>query len=92
MKGFVIKSECIPQVVGNTRSFFLSICQFIDILIMDKTTLFNNGEACLILPQVKEFWDKKSEEFGAVNLEEVECPLQLDINQLTLDEDENPDI
>ena len=48
--------------------------------------------ASLILPQVKEFWDKKSEEFGAVNLEEVEWPLQLDINQLTLDEDKNTDI
>ena len=46
----------------------------------------------LILPQIKEFWDKKSEEFGVVNLEEIECPLQLDNNQLTLDEDNNPDI
>ena len=35
---------------------------------------------------------KKSEEFGPVKLEEVECPFELDINQLTLDDDENLDI
>ena len=86
---------------------FLSICQFIDILIMDKTALFNTAycnnsilestcldiEAPPISPakrprtpstpttpkaskrkftiefKVKEFWDNKTEEFEAVNLE-----------------------
>ena len=27
-----------------------------------------DGVASLILPQVKELWDKKSEEFGAMNM------------------------
>ena len=33
-----------------------------------------------------------SEEFGPVELEKVECPFELDINKLTLDDDGNPDI
>ena len=38
--------------------------------------LKEDGEASLILPQVKDFWDKKSEEFGTLKLEEVECTLE----------------
>ena len=43
--------------------------------------LKEDGDACIILHQVKEFWDKKSEKIEAMNLEEVECPIQLDNNQ-----------
>ena len=38
------------------------------------------------------FLDKKSEEFEPVKLEKFECPLGLDIIQLTLYDDEIPDI
>ena len=46
----------------------------------------------LILPPIKDFGDKKSEKIRAVNYEEVQCFLEVDINQLTLNDDNNPAI